>query len=171
MMTRNQTVSTRDVSAQLDLLFRHEFVPMVRLATLMCGNQHVAEELVMDAFGRLASTFTTLDNPPAYLRRSVINAVYSHQRSHIRERKRHEQVAVPEGVWDPETVGLWECLESLKPEERDCIVLRYAADFTTRDIADALDMPDGTVKSHLHRGLAALRDLYGPIELDELEQP
>lgn len=170
-MTGRRIVHERAIEDELDALFRAEFAPLVRLATLMCGRQHVAEELVMDAFISIASRYRSIDNPQAYLRRSVINAVYSYQRSNARERRRHQQVAVPEGMSDPEIIGLWECLAALRPEERDCIVLRYAADFSIRDIAESLDLPVGTVKSHLHRGLQALRDIYGPIELNEVERP
>jgi RNA polymerase sigma-70 factor (ECF subfamily) len=47
----------------------------------------------------------------------------------------------------------------LRPDERACVVLRFYEDLTLAQIAEQLDLPLGTVKSHLHRAIAALRDL------------
>ena len=49
-------------------LFRERFDPMVRLATLLTGSPHTAEELVMDAFARVSPRVDELDHPAAYLR-------------------------------------------------------------------------------------------------------
>ncbi len=131
---------------------------MVRLATLMTGSQDVAEEVVMDAFTRVAPRIDELDRPGAYLRTAVVNAA----RSHLRQRKRRsvrrpEPVAV--AVHDPEVDELWERLSQLRPDERACVVLRYYDDLPLAEIAELLDLPLGTVKSHIHRSLATLRTL------------
>ena len=48
-------------------------------------------------------------------------------------------------------------LARLEPDLRATVVLRYYADLTVTDIARLLDLPDGTVKSRLHRAAAVLR--------------
>ncbi|MDA2812012.1 sigma-70 family RNA polymerase sigma factor [Nocardiopsis sp. RSe5-2] len=50
-----------------------------------------------------------------------------------------------------------EGLEGLSPPQRQVLVLRYYADLTVREIAQALDVPEGTVKSRLHAAAGALR--------------
>lgn len=48
-------------------------------------------------------------------------------------------------------------LEALPPELRATVVLRFYADFTVPDIAAAMAVPEGTVKSRLHRAMDELR--------------
>ena len=49
-------------------------------------------------------------------------------------------------------------LGRLPPEHRAVIVLRYLLEFTPGEIAEALDLPRGTVNSRLRRGLDSLKD-------------
>ncbi len=138
-------------------LFRQQFDPMVRLATLLTGSSHTGEELVMDAFTRVAAKLDGVEHPTAYLRTAVVNAARSHHRR-LRLERRHD-VSVDEAVHDPEIDELWARLSQLRPDERACVVLRYYEDLPLADIADQLDLPLGTVKSHLHRAIATLRTL------------
>jgi RNA polymerase sigma factor (sigma-70 family) len=130
---------------------------MVRLATLLTGSVETAEELVMDAFTRLAPRIDELDQPAAYLRTAVVNATRSHHRR-LRTARQHP-VPGAAAVVDPELDELWNRLEHLRPDERACVVLRFYEDLPLADIATQLDLPLGTVKSHLHRAIATLRTL------------
>jgi RNA polymerase sigma-70 factor (ECF subfamily) len=59
-----------------------------------------------------------------------------------------------------ETGGeLAELLSRLPDEQRTAVVLRHVVDLSIADIAAALDLPEGTVKSHISRGLRRLRTL------------
>lgn len=140
-------------------LFEERFAPMVRLATLLTGSTETAEELVMDAFARLAPRYGEVEHPSAYLRTAVVNATRSHHR-----RLRTERQQTPhhdDTVEDPELDELWSRLEQLRPAERACVVLRFYEDLTIEQVASHLDLPAGTVKSHLHRAITTLRDLLG----------
>jgi RNA polymerase sigma-70 factor (ECF subfamily) len=53
---------------------------------------------------------------------------------------------------------LQEALDSLEPGQRQVLALRYYADLQLEEIAEAMDVPLGTVKSRLHRGLERLRE-------------
>ena len=48
-------------------------------------------------------------------------------------------------------------ISRLEPDLRAAIVLRYYADLSVADMARMLDVPEGTIKSRLHRAAAALR--------------
>ena len=130
---------------------------MVRLATLLTGSVETAEELVMDAFARLAPRIDELDQPAAYLRTAAVNATRSHHRR-LRTARAHPVAAEP-AVVDPELDELWQRLDQLRPDQRACVVLRFYEDLPLAEIATQLDLPLGTVKTHLHRGLATLRTL------------
>lgn len=140
----------------MTMLFNEEFVAMVRLATLLVGSQDIAEELVMDSLARVAPKVDELDRPGAYLRTAVINAARSHHRSVIRAAQ-HRHAPVESASHDPEIDELWGQLARLRPDERACVVLRYYEDLSLAEVAEQLDLPLGTVKSHLHRALATLR--------------
>jgi len=154
---RETDTPTAALDGAATALFRERFDPMVRLATLLTGSTHTAEELVMDAFSRVAPRIAELDHPAAYLRTAVINAARSHHRR-LRTARRVEQPA-EEAVHDPELDELWDRLEQLRPDERACVVLRYYEDLPLAEIAAQLDLPLGTVKSHLHRAISTLRTL------------
>jgi len=51
-------------------------------------------------------------------------------------------------------------LQELKPEYRECLALRFEADMQLQEIAETLDLPLGTVKTRLRRGLMAFRELW-----------
>jgi RNA polymerase sigma-70 factor, ECF subfamily len=51
----------------------------------------------------------------------------------------------------------------LPPTPRIVVILRYQEDLMPSEIAEVLAMPVGTVKSHLHRSLAMLRDKITPV--------
>ena len=154
-------VHTRSVldstPGQLGALFEDRFASMVRLATLLTGSVHTAEEVVMDAFTRLAGRLDEIDEPAAYLRTSVVNGTRSHHRRQATVRR--QPTPRPQVVHDPEVEVLWQRLDVLRPDERACVVLRYYLDLPLAEIATQLDLPLGTVKSHVHRALAQLREL------------
>ena len=153
------TAEPNDLSAdaRLAALFDEQFAPLVRLATLLTGSEHRAEELVMDAFAGLTPRISSLDEPAAYLRISVVNGTRSHHRR-VRTVRR-QPTPRAEVAHDPELDELWQRLDRLRPDERSCVVLRFYLDLPLTGIARLLDLPVGTVKSHLHRAVATLRDL------------
>jgi len=146
-------------AAPLERLFSERFVAMVRLGTLLTGSKETAEEVVMDAFARMAARPSLPDEPAAYLRTSVANGCHSHHRRLRTVRRQPVPPTAPHH--DPELDELWSRLADLRPSERACVVLRFYEDLPLGEIAEVLDLPTGTVKSHLHRGLARLRDLLG----------
>jgi RNA polymerase sigma-70 factor (ECF subfamily) len=81
-----------------------------------------------------------------------------------RERALQDTVGrlAPTSVTDPD-VALKQAvaagLAGLDPDLRAVVVLRFYADLPVREIADQLEIPDGTVKSRLHRAATAMREL------------
>jgi len=140
----------------------------VRLAYLLTGDRALAEDLVQDAFVRLAGRLVHLRDPdavPAYLRRTVVNLANSNFRRRRVERRylehaRSEVVSaagrVPDaGVEDRDQ--MWHALGRLPARQRAAIVLRYYEDLPETAIADLLQCRPGTVKSLLSRGLEGMR--------------
>jgi RNA polymerase sigma-70 factor (sigma-E family) len=139
---------------------------MVRLARLLTHDASVAEEIVQDAFVALHGRWHRLLEPAAahgYLRTSVINGA----RSALRHRnvvERHYEpgpaaAAGPEehALRSVEDARVLAALRTLPRRQQEVLVLRYYADLSEHDIAASLGISRGAVKSHAHRGLAALR--------------
>ena len=121
---------------------------------------------MQDAFVSLHRRWTSLADPGAahgYLRTTVIN----NARSALRHRgveERYRQPGPPEpagpeerAVQATEDARVMAALRTLSRRQQEVLVLRYYADLSEQDIAQTLGLTRGAVKSHAHRGLAALR--------------
>lgn len=129
-----------------------------RLAWLLTHDRSVAEDVAQDAFAGMFSRFEALDRPEAYLRRSIVNGVYQRTRRAGRERIRLRRVAAGavSHVEGP-TGGLADVVARLPLKERTAVVLRYWAGMTDDQIADAMDIRPGSVRSLLSRATVRLR--------------
>lgn len=138
----------------------------LRVAVLLTGDWHLAEDLVQASLVKLYRAWPKLrvdGDPDAYLRRIMVNT----QRSWWRARWRRETPAaeLPETVIadfaDGQLLGaqVRQALQALPRQQRAVLVLRYYADLPEAEIADLLGCSPGTVKTHTHRGLRALREI------------
>lgn len=136
-----------------------------RLAFLLTGDEHLAQDVAQDAFVKLYGRWQDLRNPDAvdaYLRRTVVNLTHGHwrrkrvERSYLERRERDRtEVALP-----PDVAGrdeLWRALRALSPRQRAVIVLRYYEDLSERQAADVLGCSVAAVKSLTNRALESLR--------------
>lgn len=127
--------------------------PMRRLAFVLVGDLDVADDLVQDAFTRLYRHRRKVERVDAYLRSAVINACRNHHRSTAVRRRPVAPVA--SATAEPD--DLRDAIERLPYRQRAVVVLRFYEGLSGRETADVLRLPEGTVKSTLHRALAELR--------------
>lgn len=144
--------------------------PLLRAARLYCGDSHLAEDLLQDAFVKLASRWESVrdGSPDAYVRRILYRDNVSRWRKWGKEfayapREGERDLmdrAVSSGVdeW-VDTAHVRAALAKLPPRQRAVIVLRYFEDLSEVQIAEVLGITSGTVKSQASKALAALRDL------------
>jgi RNA polymerase sigma-70 factor (sigma-E family) len=162
-------VPTAGVTADqaISELYHVHWNRLVRLATLLTRDASVAEEIVQDSFVALHRRWGKLAehaSAAAYLRTSVVNG----SRSALRHRgveERHRQPGPPEPAGPEEHAvradadsRVMAALRTLSRRQQEVLVLRYYGDYSEQDIASTLGLSKGAVKSHAHRGLAALRD-------------
>ncbi|NUT35704.1 MAG: SigE family RNA polymerase sigma factor [Hamadaea sp.] len=130
-----------------------------RLGYGLCGDWHLAEDLVQQTFLQLYKHWRRIEpsTVDAYARRTLVNAYLSHRRA----RKRETVVAdVPERPADPTPgvdVDIRRALDALPPRQRALVVLRHLEDISVAEAADILGIAEGTVKSQTAHGLAKLR--------------
>lgn len=135
-------------------LFHAEYNGMVRLAYTLVNNNAEAEEIVQDSFAEVHRRFDELRQPGAYLRTTVVLRC----RSLLRRRRVMERHA-PEPLEQlpASACELWDVLNKLDEDQRVAVVLRYLGQYRASEIAEIMDMPAATVRSHVRRGLAILR--------------
>lgn len=135
-------------------LYQARYAGLVRLAYLLTGSPTVAEELVQDAFISVHRSWDRVREPAAYLRTAVVNAVRSWGRRAQLENVRRPPHQPP-AFQEPDE--LWDALGTLSPRQRAAIVLRFYEDLPDHEIATLLQCRPATVRTAVHRGLAALR--------------
>src|SRR5580765_3977686 len=120
-------------SGRLSELYRAHSAGAVRLAFLITGDRELAEDLVQDAFVRLAGRLVHLRDPgafEAYLRRTVVNLSRSHFRRRYVERaylqRARGEALVTAGAEQPIEVRdeVWAALRLVTPRQRAALVLR-----------------------------------------------
>ena len=147
-------------------LYREHYKSLVRLAAMLVRDTPTAEEVVQEAFVAMHGGWQRLEDTEkalAYLRQAVVNKA----RSVLRHR-----VVVEKNLQNPppdmpsaehgaftllERDAVVKALRKLPERQREAIVLRYYLDMSEADIAAAMGISRGAVKSHTARGMAALR--------------
>jgi RNA polymerase sigma-70 factor (sigma-E family) len=144
---------------------------VLRFATALTGDPHLAKDLVQEVLIRVSGRWQEigqLDRPEAYIRKMVVNEYLSWRRRSWR--------LIPSGMSsyfpgrpspDPadgyiERQALLAELAKLSRRQRTALVLRYYEGFSDAEIADVMGCAQSTVRGHVFKALAALR-----VELDE----
>jgi RNA polymerase sigma-70 factor (sigma-E family) len=138
-----------------------------KVAYLLTGDHHAAEDLLQGALVRIASKWHRVSRseyPYAYVRRILYHQHVSAGR--LRRLVERPMARLPDsGTERDETddavrrMVLEEALARLTPRQRAVIVLRYFEDLSAADAAHALGCSVGTVKSQTHHALGRLRTL------------
>lgn len=132
---------------------------LFRTAKGILGNETLALDAVSEAVFRAFKNIKQLREPKyieTWFIRIVLNAAHDIQR-----RRKREVVTdtVPEGMHFDNHLELEiaQMIDSLEPELREIISLKYYSGYTLQEAAYILKIPEGTVKSRLHRALKLLR--------------
>lgn len=158
-------VADVDVNGLVVALFEQEGSSLVRLARLFVDDRNAAEDLVQEAFIRLARSAARIEDrtkAAAYLRSIVLNLARDHNRRGLvslrhqlpfddRRASVEDEIALRD-----EQRQVIEALRDLPHRQRDCLVLRYYQELGIDDIAVTLSISANSVKTHLRRGLIAL---------------
>jgi RNA polymerase sigma-70 factor (sigma-E family) len=155
-----------DVDRAVSALYSEHYRALVRLAALLLRDVATAEEVVQDSFvalhggwGRLRDT----DKAVSYLRQSVVNR----SRTVLRHRAVVDRNAPKPAPDMPSAehgaIALLErsavvaALRTLPPRQREALVLRYYGNLSEAQIAEAMGISQGAVKSHTARAMIGLR--------------
>jgi RNA polymerase sigma-70 factor (ECF subfamily) len=146
-------------TAAFGAFYRRERAPLYRALALTLSDPDLAAEAVDEAMVRAYQHWRKLsdyDNPSGWVYRVALNWSIS------RTRRRGPAVRPedpPRSSGEPQLPdpALAAAVAALPTQHRAVVVLRFDRDWSLDQIADALNVPLGTVKSRLHRALEALR--------------
>jgi RNA polymerase sigma-70 factor (sigma-E family) len=170
--TLGAEASLESVSAEWDAaravtaIYTTHYRSLVRLAVLLVRDVATAEEVVQDSFIAMHTAWRRLrdtEKALSYLRQSVVNRSRSVLRHRVVVDKNAPKPApdmpsAEQGAISAlERTAVIAALRTLPPRQREALVLKYYADLSEAQIAAAMGISRGAVKSHTARGVAALR--------------
>jgi RNA polymerase sigma-70 factor (sigma-E family) len=155
-----------DAERAVKAIYSTHYRSLVRLAALLVRDVATAEEIVQESFLAMHAAWRRLqDNEKAlsYLRQSVVNR----SRSVLRHRVVVDRNAPKPAPDMPsaeqgaltllERMAVVSALRSLPPRQREALVLRYYGDLSEAQIATAMGISRGAVRTHTARAIASLR--------------
>ncbi|MEV4626612.1 SigE family RNA polymerase sigma factor [Micromonospora sp. NPDC049523] len=173
--------TAKDPAAARDQGFRDFYLARgTRLratAYLLCGDWHLAEDLVQAAFTKLYLAWPRIyryEHLDQYAHRTLLNTFFSERRrAWRREDPVRELPATPTTATGGDTedrLVLLGALAGLPDRQRATLVLRFFEDMSVEQTADLLGISPGAVKTHTSRALAALRTRLGSLALVPTEE-
>jgi RNA polymerase sigma factor (sigma-70 family) len=148
-------------AAAVAALYADHALGLIRVAHIMLGSRPAAEDVVQEAFLGLYRRWAQLDDRSkalGYVRSSVLNGCRSALRgSRIVELSTSQQptaTSAESAVLSAEEQR--DLLRDLPPRQREVLALTYYLELPDEEIAVAMGIRPGTVRSARHRGLAAL---------------
>jgi RNA polymerase sigma-70 factor (ECF subfamily) len=143
-----------------------------RLIHQLSGDWTIADDFAQEAFIRAWQKLRTLRAPGGFggwLRQIAVNVFLQHIRRAGLAIQESDEVASYSVVDDGDSsikMDLEKALARLRPAERLCIVLAYSERMSHGEICSTTGLPLGTVKSHISRGSARLRQYLKDYESD-----
>lgn len=167
-MASPRIVSAAD--AGVSELYAAHWNALARLAYLMVHDITLAEDITQDALVAVHQRWGDLRDSQAaigYVRRTIVNRARSALRHqgvvdrYARRTGAQESVVSAEhtAMQHVEHEEMLHALHALSDKQREVLILRYYSDLSEAEIADALGISRGAVKTHAHRGLARLRTM------------
>jgi RNA polymerase sigma-70 factor (sigma-E family) len=163
-----QAPAAWDASEAVTEIYTVHYNQLVRLAVMLVHDVQTAEEVVQDSFEAMHLAWRRLrdtEKALSYLRQAIVNR----SRSVLRHRKvvemhppkpaPDEQSAEHAALTLIERSAVTSALRSLPVRQREAVVLRYYGDFSEADIAKAMGISRGAVKSHTARAMASLKSI------------
>jgi len=138
-----------------------------RMALVILRDRARAEDVTQDIFIKLWKALPLYDGRAAvgtWLYTIARNTCLSALRADGYRRTSGLTEAVEPSSWSttPLAVSVEQCLSRLPDAQRQVVTLFYMQERSVSDVAAMLDLPEGTVKSHLHRARRALAEMMGP---------
>jgi RNA polymerase sigma-70 factor, ECF subfamily len=158
-------VGTDAAAAAAEELFKGNYPKLAGWVRRLVDDDETAHEIASEAFVRLLSRWTRVDNAPSYLYMIATNLIRDHWRKTERERRALRSAtagASADPVAHPDQdVDVRSLISGLPPRLRDPFLLHYYGGFAIREVATLLRRPEGTIKADLFAARARLKTALG----------
>ena len=165
--------AARPFAENFETFYRREFKSVVALAYALSGSRHGAEDLAQDGFmaaHRRWDVISRYDDPRAWVRRVVANLSASLVRRRVAEAKAVVRLASrrqpPAATLSDDSAEYWRAVRALPRRQAQVVALYYLFERSVLEVAETLDIAEGTVKAHLHK---ARRTLASKLRIPEDE--
>lgn len=162
----NTVAAEWDADRAVTAIYSEHYRSLVRLAALLVRDVGTAEEVVQDSFVAMHGAWRRLresEKALSYLRQSVVNRSRSVLRHRVVVDRNAPKPAPDMPSAEQGAISLLErsaviaALRTLPPRQREALVLKYYADLSEAQIASAMRISRGAVKSHTARAMSSLR--------------
>jgi RNA polymerase sigma-70 factor (sigma-E family) len=136
---------------------------LYRQAWALCGDRHLAEDLVQETLAKVFVKWRRVDTPYAYTQRALLRTYLSRRRRRSSSEQPWAEVPetadVRDSVADSDArMSLREALRELPRLDRAVLVLRYLEDLSVAETAERLGLSPGAVKNRSLRALTRMRE-------------
>ncbi|MBD8069707.1 sigma-70 family RNA polymerase sigma factor [Bacillus sp. PS06] len=137
---------------------------LYRMAFVYTHNENDAIDILQQTLIRAYEGMRNLKEPK-YLKTWLTRIVINCSKTYIEKRK-HFDLVDPSELQEiqmdgsnlvEEEMDLWQALSTLEEKYKTVLLLRFYQDYTVPEIARILECPEGTVKTHIRRGLKQLK--------------
>jgi RNA polymerase sigma-70 factor (ECF subfamily) len=148
--------------ASPEAMFKAHYTRLVRALAVVGGDREAAADAVQEAFIQACLRWDRIsryDDPVAWVRRVALNRLSNQRRSLVRRLRALARSGEPEPTPEPSLDGLdlADALRRLPDQQRTAVALHYIEGLKVREVAQAMNVTDGTVNRHLHRARETLR--------------
>lgn len=163
----------RGDGAAIERLIRAHQEPLYAFMLRLSGKPDVAEDMVQEAFVRVLRNLDRFDDRFRFstwlftiARRLYVNHLQKHRPSYDSEAvgdwqggsRRPDAIAAESENREHVRRLLDEAIGALNPQQREIVLLFHQQDWPIQEIAEHLQMPEGTIKSHLHRARKRMQE-------------
>jgi RNA polymerase sigma-70 factor, ECF subfamily len=172
------------IPAAYELLVERFEAPLYRFFLCDHRDHHVAQEQTAETFAQLVGSLPQMRGGAGQLRAYVFATARHVQQRRWRQRKKQPlPLAEAANVSDPrpppaavaadreELERMLDAMGQLEVPQRNVLLLRFVERLSIAEIGEALEMPAGTVKSHIHRGRLRLKQLLVEKEKEHERSP
>jgi RNA polymerase sigma-70 factor (ECF subfamily) len=160
--------ATPPVLRSYEAFFQETYRPLVALAVVLSGSRWAAEDLVQEALSDAHREWHQIGNtnyPEFWVRRVVANKAVSlirRRAAEVRARSRLTDGRPQIASMPDDSEEVWDAVRRLPRRQAQAIALVYLDGYSVEDVGSILGCSEGTVKTHLHRGRAALAKTLSP---------